>query len=603
MSMIINHNLSALNTYNKLSANNGLMNKSLEKLSSGYRINTAADDAAGLAISEKMRGQIRGLDQAKSNSQDAISMTQTAEGALDETTSILQRMRELAVKASTDTLTDSNRVAVQDEIDALTSEINRIGNTTSFNTKSLLKGDGQANLDATSKVTDGNLASGATNHTDVSQATTLGGGLVAADNGKSATWTINGQQLKVTFVQDSTLTAGTAVVDNSSITGNSVTVRMYDDGTTAVSNTDAGNATAAALSSMILQNSTLKNNFSATAGASGLVTVAATSTGASRGKDGNIADVDWSAALATAAGGGTAAVGTTTYVQASKQIDLSSVDTDAEIKALVGQGMTINGKQIEFYNANDGAYTGDAIGVNISTALAAAASGKDEELVATIVNQVNGKIAGVTLGIDATNTNRLDIIADNTKLGEAGNTITVKDGGVQEQFKATFQIGANTGQTMSLSINDMRSKALTVSSTTAAGTITVKDSEGKDVTATYKAVKTVTDGTSDTSTEYSLDLSTADKATAAISVIDQATSTVSAERSKMGAVINRLEHTINNLTTSSENLNSAESNIRDVDMASEMATYTNKSVLNQAATAMLAKANQQPQQVLTLLQG
>lgn len=598
MGMIINHNISALNTYNKLSANNTLMNSSLEKLSSGYRINTAADDAAGLAISEKMRGQIRGLDQATDNSQDAISMTQTAEGALDETTSILQRMRELCVKASTDTLTDDNRTAVQDEMDALTSEINRIGNTTSFNTKTLLKGDGKADLAASGSVTDGNLASGATNYNDVSQATTIGSGLVAADNGKSATWTLNGQQLKVTFVTDATITANSAAVDTSSITGNSVTVKI--NGT--VANTDAGTAVTSALNSMILQNSTLKNNYTATAGAAGLVTVAATTTGAFRGKDGAAAAVAFSAALATAATGGAATVGTTTYTQANKQIDLSAVDTDAEIKALVGKGMTINGKQIEFYNANDGAYTGDAIGVNISTALAAATGAKDEELVNTIVNQVGTKIAGVALKIDATNTNRLDIVADSTKLGEDGNTIAVKDGGVQEDFKATFQIGANTGQTMSLSIKDMRAKALTVSSTTAADTITVKDSEGKDVTASYKAAKTVTDGTSDTDVEYSLDVSTADKATAAISVLDQATSKVSAERSKMGAVINRLEHTINNLTTSSENLNSAESNIRDVDMASEMATYTNKSVLNQAATAMLAKANQQPQQVLTLLQ-
>lgn len=597
MGMIINHNLSALNTFNKLSANNALMNNSLEKLSSGYRINTAADDAAGLAISEKMRGQIRGLDQAKSNSQDAISMTQTAEGALDETTSILQRMRELAVKASTDTLTDANRVAVQDEIDALTSEINRIGNTTSFNTKSLLKGDGKATLDATSKVTDGNLTSGATNYTDVSQKTTFAGDLVAGDNGKSGTWTINGQQLKVTFVTDSSLSDDTAAVDTSSITGNSVTVKMK--GT--VSAADAATATTSALNSMILQNSTLKNNFSASA-SSADVTVAASATGAYRGKDGNIAAVNWSSALTTAATGGEAAVGTTTYTQASKTIDLSSVNDDTKIKALVGTGMTINGKQIEFYNANDGAYTGNAIGVNISTALAAT-SNKDQELVNTIVNQVGTKIDGVVVKANATNANQLDIVADSTNLGEKGNSIAVKDGGVQEAFKATFQIGANTGQTMSLSINDMRAKALTVSSTTAAGSITVKDSEGKDVTATYKAAKTVTDGTSDATTEYSLDLSTADKATAAISVIDQATTTVSAERSKMGAVINRLEHTINNLTTSSENLTSAESNIRDVDMASEMAKYTNKSVLNQAATAMLAKANQQPQQVLTLLQG
>ena len=127
--MIINHNMASLNTLNSLNANNTTMQKSLAKLSSGLRINTAADDAAGLAISEKMRGQISGLDQASANAQDGISLLQTAEGALDETTSILQRMRELAVEASSDTLTDSDRTDIQSEFDELVEEIDRIAQT------------------------------------------------------------------------------------------------------------------------------------------------------------------------------------------------------------------------------------------------------------------------------------------------------------------------------------------------------------------------------------------------------------------------------------------------------------------------------------------
>ncbi|MGI6778215.1 MAG: flagellin [Acetivibrionales bacterium] len=138
--MRINHNISALNTYRQLNANGVSTQKSLEKLSSGLRINRAGDDAAGLAISEKMRGQIRGLDQAKRNAQDAISLIQTAEGALNETHSILQRMKELATQAANDTNTTTDRDQIQKEINQLTSEINRIGNTTEFNTKSLLNG-------------------------------------------------------------------------------------------------------------------------------------------------------------------------------------------------------------------------------------------------------------------------------------------------------------------------------------------------------------------------------------------------------------------------------------------------------------------------------
>ncbi|MDD4122153.1 MAG: hypothetical protein PHE94_04655, partial [Eubacteriales bacterium] len=138
--MRINHNIAALNTYRQLSANNSSTQKSLEKLSSGLRINRAGDDAAGLAISEKMRGQIRGLNQASSNANDGISLIQTAEGALNETQSILQRMRELAVQSSNDTNTAEDRTEIQKEIDQLTQEIDRIGNSTEFNTKKLLNG-------------------------------------------------------------------------------------------------------------------------------------------------------------------------------------------------------------------------------------------------------------------------------------------------------------------------------------------------------------------------------------------------------------------------------------------------------------------------------
>ncbi|MBO8129786.1 MAG: flagellin, partial [Peptococcaceae bacterium] len=136
--MIINHNIMALNAWRNLGQTNTAMSKSLEKLSSGLRINRAADDAAGLAISEKMRAQIRGLQQAVRNAQDGISLIQTAEGALNETHSILQRMRELAVQAANDTETDADRAQLEQELEALIAEIDRIANTTEFNTQALL---------------------------------------------------------------------------------------------------------------------------------------------------------------------------------------------------------------------------------------------------------------------------------------------------------------------------------------------------------------------------------------------------------------------------------------------------------------------------------
>ena len=152
--MIINHNMNALNAHRNMKVNNNNAGKSMEKLSSGLRINRAGDDAAGLAISEKMRGQIRGLEQSSRNAADGISMIQTAEGALNETTNILQRMRELAVQAGNDTNTTSDREEIQKEIDALTEEIDRIANNTEFNTQKLLNGNksGKGGVELAAKV-------------------------------------------------------------------------------------------------------------------------------------------------------------------------------------------------------------------------------------------------------------------------------------------------------------------------------------------------------------------------------------------------------------------------------------------------------------------
>ena len=170
--MIINHNVTALNTHNKLSAASAAQGKSMEKLASGLRINKAGDDAAGLAISEKMRAQVRGLDQAGRNAQDGISMIQTAEGALNETHDILQRMRELSVQASNDTNTVDDRKSMGDEILQLKNEVDRISKTTSFNTKKLLNGDLATSQDAASTIKSG-VAAGAgvtVSNVDVSKA-------------------------------------------------------------------------------------------------------------------------------------------------------------------------------------------------------------------------------------------------------------------------------------------------------------------------------------------------------------------------------------------------------------------------------------------------
>ncbi|TVY09337.1 flagellin N-terminal helical domain-containing protein [Paenibacillus cremeus] len=592
--MRINHNVTALNTYRQLSTNTANQSKSIEKLSSGLRINRAGDDAAGLSISEKMRGQIRGLDQASRNAQDGISLIQTAEGALNETHDILQRIRELANQSANGTNTDTDRSAIQDEVNQLSSEINRIGNTTEFNTQKLLKGDGKQNLANTGVVTAGKLTNGT--DTTYTQAVNDDSITTAAANGDTLAYTINGQTLTVNFATDATLSANSSAFTAGSVATTSATTMSATVGINGT-NTANGDATAAAtaLQAMIDNNATLKGNYTVTQSAAGAITISAVAGGAFQGGSGNISNGTGTGTIVVANNAGSTVAGTTNNgLQASATIDFSGLETgtaatsNAKINALVGTGATIAGQQIEFYDSTKGAYTGSALGVDVSGALAEATdSSKADKLVSQIANTIGNKIDGVKLSVNTGAADSLDITA--TTAGTAGNNIAIADGGVQQQFKTTFQIGANTGQSMTLNLNDMRSMALGITA--------------KAGTAGFGAANNVTDGTTDVQQEAALDVSTKDNAAKAIAVLDKAINTVSSERGKMGAIQNRLEHTINNLNTSSENMTAAESRIRDVDMAKEMMNQSKSSILAQAAQAMLAQANQQPQGVLQLLRG
>jgi flagellin len=549
--MRINHNIAALNTYRQLgSANNGMSN-SMEKLSSGLRINRAGDDAAGLAISEKMRAQVRGLDQAQSNAQDGISMIQTAEGALNETHSILQRMRELATQASNDTNTETDRGEIQKEMNQLTSEINRVGNTTEFNTQSLLKGDGAANLDKSGIITDGKLTGGAdATTTQATQTTTIGAVAAAGDTAK---FTLNGVDLTVTF---------TASAANGGVAGDNQGYNV--DGTSADVAIDAspstGNAAAGlrdALSKMIEENDQLKGNYEVS-GTGDDITITAVEGGAFDGAAGvigaSVLTDNNSGTFKSASTEGSADNGTNVAAQAATTtIDFTdtasglSIDSKAEVEKLVGTGMTINGQQIEFYNANDGEYTGDAIGINLSDAINSTGT-IENDLADTLAAQIGSKVEGVDTSAAS---GVLTISA--SEAGAAGDNIEVKDGGVQEKFEATFQVGANQGQSMTIEIGDMRANALGLTG-----------EAGEDG---FSASNNVTNGTNNDTVEAALDVSTHESASAAITKINDAIEQVSAQRSNLGAYQNRLDHTINNLGTSSENLTAAESRIRDVDYA------------------------------------
>lgn len=389
--MRINHNISAINAHRQLSANQGATSKSLQKLSSGLRINSAADDAAGLAISEKMRTQIRGLEKAQSNAQDSISLIQTAEGALQEVSNILQRMRELSVQSMNGILSETEKDAISAEMTQLRQEVDRIAETSKFNNTYLLKG-------------------------------TLG---MTADTATSTVYTTNSATGKAELME----------------------------------------------------------------GIIGLDVAAAEK------------NTEYEISVATVSGSGSVLQVTYTNVKGEPVTAASTVDPTATFSGFIG-----------FTDEND-------------------------------------SDSGIKLHVENMDLNELN-----------GKVINTSDGG-----KTNLHIGANSVDApLKIEIPDLRAHALGI--------------EDLSIVNTNDAKQTL------------------DK-------IDNALTILSSARGDLGAYQNRLEYTLNSLAASAENLTAAESRIRDVDMAKEMMNFTQASILNQSATAMLSQANQQPQTVLQLLQG
>lgn len=411
--MRINTNIAALNAWRNVNVAGNNMDKALERLSSGYQISRAADNAAGLAISEKMRNQISGLRSASANAQNAISLIQTAEGALNEVHSMLGRVRELAIQAATDTVTDADRAEMQKEVSRLKDEINRIGGDTEFNTKKLLNGS-------------------------LTSATTLQGTIVKSVN----------------------LTNGSAAAAN---------------GTTLLSLADSSN-----------------NSFGLATG----VTI-------------NISG----------------------YVDSGTAFGTTMTLTGAEtVQSLL---QTISNQ------------------MNLATGTVAIdASGK-------IVINSDAGTAQAVWGVKLSAT---DKTLFNDKMSNFEETQAAQN--TASDASLSVQIGANASQTMTVGVSDMRSNALALAS---------------------------------------VDISTKQGGQNAITVVDRAITSVSGQRSTLGAAQNRLTYTINNLGVAVENLQASESRIRDVDMALEMTTFTRQQILVQAGTAMLAQANLKPQAVLQLL--
>ena len=499
--MRIQHNIMALNSNRQLGINNSAISKSLEKLSSGYRINRAGDDAAGLAISEKMRAQIKGLEAATDNSQDAISLVQTAEGGLQEVHSMLNRMTELATKSANGTYTDDvDRKALQDEVSALKDEINRIADGTDFNGIKLLDGSmssgttgasAKVDLSAAGKTNAFNITvSGAGENTTVAFATadgTAGG----ATDGITAAWAGD----KLTFTITGKTAAGTKFTQ---------------------ADIDKAIADASADAPDKAKNIKVKLD-------GDIETTAATGVQAQAAAD------EAKTAKPTKA----------SAEDAGKKITVTSNKAGVDTRALAFNTAGSTGVTIA---ANGNVTIGFEAGKNYTS---------DD-----INKMLSGAGVDMTVSFEGTKSGT-DLNGANMTL--AGGTGLATGGGMK------LQIGDTNDEynQLELGIADMHVDALDLNS---------------------------------------VDISTRDGASAAMSKIKAAINTVSTSRGKLGAIQNRLEHTINNLGVTTENITSAESRIRDVDMAKEMMNYTKNSVLVQSAQAMLAQANQQPQSVLQLLQ-
>ena len=465
--MVVQHNLQAMNANRMLNITTGSQSKSAEKLSSGYRINRAADDAAGLSISEKMRKQIRGLDQASTNAEDGVSAVQTAEGALTEVHSMLQRMNELAVQASNGTNSQTDRDAIQSEIDQLTTEIDRVAETTKFNETYLLKGD----------------SNGATKNIY----------LEAHDAGLKGTLTDNGDGT-ATFVMDA-LKAG----DSVTIAGKSYTIGSTADEV----KTEFGNK--------------VKTKGDKATVNGKVITIA----------DATVAD--------------------------------KGEYTADDAKNLITEGSTVkfaDGTTMKaMTGADDGVDDNDSSVISKGQAYVLAAK---ELLAANQIGDTEGNAkVGTAANVDTA------ITKDN---GDGTFKIKLAQTEVAEKLNFNLHVGSDADMTNKINVNieTMDSSYLGIKG------LNVSDDTG--VAATY-----------------------------AVDAIADALQKVSDQRSSLGAVQNRLEHTIANLDNVVENTTSAESRIRDVDMAEEMVEYSKNNILAQAGQSMLAQANQATQGVLSLL--
>ena len=570
--MVVQHNLNAINANNKMNINVSGTKKATEKLSSGYQINRAGDNAAGLAISEKMRSQIRGLSQATKNANDGISLIQTAEGGLNETHSILQRMRELAVQSANGTYQDdTDREAIQLEVDALKSEIDRIASSTEYNGMKLLDGS----LGGT---TTGTTDFGARYGVLISANTVVDG----ANNKLKENLSLEGATL-TSSVNGVTVT----LADTASGVGGE-NAQWDAAGTTLTINLKAGQSYSQSQINDLIKNATMaKANAAGTPQAS------------------TPADVE----LKLKSGVFTFQKAET--FKTSAGVRAASDDTDL-VKYLIN-GTDQNDGYADTIKFTSNNYGEDTRKLKIATDVAA---GKEWVATTTANNEGTGIKDGeftlhLATGVEYTEEDIQNLL----KQAGLDYTVTLTDSKTPDGDKSFYaqKVVAEADATAIEQYKQVHSAtAIEIGKTTAGAGLGSDKLTGTGKGLTFqigangvedqRVTLSVGDMSSTSIGVGGADVSTQDAANKAIDMVDAAVKTVSMQRAGLGALQNRLEYTVNNLTTTNENLTAAESQIRDTDMATEMINYTKNNILQQASQAMLAQANQQPQAILQLLQ-
>ena len=620
MAMVVKNNMTAINTLNTLNKNSSALSKSLQKVSSGMKINSAADDASGYAISERMRVQIRSLDQANQNTQNGSSMMKVAEGAVSSTVEILKTLKEKAVNAANDSNTDSDRQTIQKELDQSIDQINDNANVT-FNGKYLVDGSKNTVGNATyTALSNQNLSTDTTKDTKLTELKSRSGdSLEIMDTDKVTVSYVKGGKtysatFDVSYATDPTnnpskkdgvrtlqdiFTQAEMINDEDTIFGSAANdsiakVNGLTDTEKANKQTEvqtANNTFTAAKNTYkgaVTDFGTAQDTFDTAVGTfkTAIATYNAAAQAGEKIDTNALAGLSGMDYLATAAGlanfdklkanaaGGAAVTAMSNALQAYNGATYDQGKTLADIDIRTGGAVKDYDTAVATYEAAKIDYsksaaaptllTGSKVGVSAADSVVETASGQNAVTITANGSGIGGQISGFNISITDKNGNVKK--SANAALDAFEETVRAQN--KSEDNAISLQVGAKANQSIKVGLTDMRAEALGL--------------QGADGTK--------------------LNISTQGKANAAINVLDNAIQKALDQQTTIGSVESRLEYTSTNLTTASENVQASESTIRDADMAKEMTNYTKNNVLLQAAQSMLAQANQSSSNVLSLLQ-